>query len=78
MTIGPIQVPITPGNVIEVQELIKSIANQGLNSIILEQLAKLEKGACKAIATIQLQSTANNKLIKAIKEKKKREKRPGN
>ena len=78
MTIGSMQVPITPANVLEVQELIKSIADQGLDCIVLERLAKLEKGACKAIATAQLQSTANDKLIKAIKEKKKREKGPTN
>ena len=67
-----IEVPNIPANVVQVDELFKTIIGQiHLDPAIVLKIQKLRKGTCKAIANASIQWTANVDLITAELTKKK-------
>jgi len=69
-----VQVPITPANIAQVDELFQRIieGERQLDPAIVLQIQKLCKGASKAIANVSIQRTTNIDLIEAELTKKKR------
>ena len=65
--------PITPSNVVQVNELFKWIieGDYQLDPAIVFNIQKLWKGAAKAIANASIQRTTNVDLIEAELTKKK-------
>jgi hypothetical protein len=74
-----LQVPITPSNVAQVEELIRGVCqgNGALDPIILQHIHKLAKGACKAIANVEIQQSTNTELLEAVAQNSRRSKRTG-
>jgi DDE superfamily endonuclease len=72
-----VQVPITPANIAQVNELFKQIVEgeHKLDSAVILQIQKLRKGASKALANVSIQRTTNVGLIEAELTKKKRSNR---
>jgi hypothetical protein len=72
-----VQVPITPGNVAQVDELFKRIVEgePGLDPATVLKIQKLCKGASRAIADVSIQRATNVDLITAELTKKKRSSR---
>jgi hypothetical protein len=70
LSVRTLQIPVTPANVAQIQELVKVIAEGGMNDLAIQHLQKLEKGACKALTSAQLQSIANAKMMEVAKEGK--------
>jgi len=66
-----------PTNVKEIELLFKRVfeGNQGLDILTLDQLKKLQKGACKAITVAETQQITNERLLEVAKEEKNRNKR---
>jgi hypothetical protein len=73
-----VQVPITPANVAQVDELFQRIiqGEHQLDLAIVLQIQKLRKGASKAMANASIQRTANVDLVEAKLRNKKRSNRP--
>ena len=69
-----VQVPITPANIAQVDELFQRIieGERQLDLAIVLQIQKLCKVASKAIANVSIQHTTNIDLIEAELTKKKR------
>jgi hypothetical protein len=68
-----VQVPITPGNVAQVDELFKRIVEgePGLDPATVLKIQKLCKGASRAIADVSIQRATNIDLIAAELTKKR-------
>jgi DDE superfamily endonuclease len=71
------QIPTTPANIKEVELLFNRIfqGNPSLDTLALSQLQKLQKGACKAIASAETHRITNDRLLEVAKAENKRGKR---
>jgi hypothetical protein len=70
-----VQVPATPANVKQVEELFNKLPKADLTPETRLRLQKLQKGACKVYANAIIQQTTNAELMTAELERKKQSNR---